>query len=1150
MIKHINDDWNEIYLNSKETLKLRFHQELITLKTSDLIEEGNKSFGWFCKCRSGKTFMIGGIILKQFNIKKRLNVLIITPAPTETLPQFTDDLFNKFKDFDKFKIPHIKESFQNLETSDNNIFVMSKQLLQKYINDKTIMKIKNLKLDIIAFDETHYTGCTDLTHEIIKSYSSQNTIKIFLTATFNKPLKIWNISHECIMYWDIEDEQLMKTLYTSVLDWETKFPNEQLCKSILIDENNLDKLKLKHGNKYIISTIKYYTDLGLSLNDIFKCYEKMPDLHLITNMFDSQRYDIIKEKLNDSNKMGFCFDTLFGLNKAKTQFSYPNEVKTILRYISGSNKEEDGEKTIFTRINYICSEKETRNPFTQIWFLPSNNINEISLNLNKLMLEDNILKRYDILCINRKNTDLAKDIKDDINKQEIIAKSKNKLGLILLAGNMLTLGITLNLCDLVILMNNTLSSDKVLQQMYRCMTEATPMTDTNNKKLGFVVDLNISRILNTCINYTVYKNEKSINDKIKYLIENHLINIDVDMMLNKKINSDMIVKKLMDIWKQDPLNSFKSLLLKLDNDYEEFDNSTQKLINNTFTKNLKDNKVNVKIKLHEGIQELPSGKEIIKINNSSDNESSDEEETQISFTQDVLPYVIPLTCILTVTSSNMDFVKMLNDIKENPELLDIFNEQLETKSQVLDFGILSQNHQCLIWWNNKDLINLIRDIVNKYFDKNSNTYNISIQFKLSLQSLLDNPKSLLELINDCLKPKDIEKKQFGEVFTPMILVNEMLDKLPNSVWKDKNLKWLDPATGMGNFPIAVYLRLMEGLKDEIKDDNKRKKHILENMLYMSELNKKNIFICKQIFDINNEFKLNIYEGDSLKMNYNKQFDVIIGNPPYNKDDTGNGNMIWHLFVEKSINELNKNGYLVFVHPSLWRKPQSDKTRMKKFFNLMTKQNQMLYLEIHNTKDGLKTFGCGTRYDYYVIKNKPKYKKTIILDENNVINNIDLEHYEWLPNCDFQIIDKLIAKNNEEKLNILNDFNYSRLKKDIVSTKKDNSYKYDLIYLTPKNGIRYMYSKINNKGHFGVSKIIIGETGMDNAINDWDGKYGMTQDSFGIIIDSKEEGDKILCALKTEEFKKIIKIACSWSNFRIDWRLFLNFKQDFYKYFIN
>lgn len=67
----------------------------------------------------------------------------------------------------------------------------------------------------------------------------------------------------------------------------------------------------------------------------------MPDLHLITNMFDSQRYEIIKDKLNknNENKMGFCFDVLFGLNKLKTRFSFENEVKTILRYISGSYKE-------------------------------------------------------------------------------------------------------------------------------------------------------------------------------------------------------------------------------------------------------------------------------------------------------------------------------------------------------------------------------------------------------------------------------------------------------------------------------------------------------------------------------------------------------------------------------------------------------------------------------------------------------------------------------------------------------------------------------------------------------------------------------------------------------------------------------------------
>jgi hypothetical protein len=49
IIKNKNEDWDEIYLTIKEKLILRFHQELITQKTSNLIEEGNKSFLWGCQ---------------------------------------------------------------------------------------------------------------------------------------------------------------------------------------------------------------------------------------------------------------------------------------------------------------------------------------------------------------------------------------------------------------------------------------------------------------------------------------------------------------------------------------------------------------------------------------------------------------------------------------------------------------------------------------------------------------------------------------------------------------------------------------------------------------------------------------------------------------------------------------------------------------------------------------------------------------------------------------------------------------------------------------------------------------------------------------------------------------------------------------------
>jgi hypothetical protein len=891
LLKTSRNMYDATYLNPKLNLSLRFHQELIVQKTSVLIDKDQKTFLWGCKCRSGKTYMIGGLIISQFENKKRLNVLITTPAPTETMPQFTDDLFNKFKDFEPFKIHNIEssKSINNLQLVESNIIITSKQLLQKYIGDNTITEIKGLKLDIICFDENHFSGTTDLSSSIIKSYSSKRTIKVFLTATYKKPLIKWNIPEECRMYWDIEDEQI--------------------CKSIISDEDNLDNLREKHGSNNIDKTISYYLNKGIDTPEIFETYSMMPDLYLITTMFDNKRYKIIKDSIMGS-KYGFCFDVLFTLNKKKTRFQFENEVKTILRFISGSNKEVDfknGDKSMFSRILKICSEKESRKPFTQIWFLPSDNINEISRCLEQLMMDDSILQKYNVLCINRKNKDLAKDIKDDITKHEKIAKSEGKLGLILLAGNMISLGITLNNCDVVTLMNNSLSSDKVLQQMYRCMTEGI------QKKFGFVVDLNISRVLTTCANYTIHKNDKSIEDKFMYLIENHLVNIDPDMLEQKKLNSDAIVSKLMEIWKSDPINSFKSILRNLDNEYIEFDTLIQNIINKSFTSSVKENNMNATIVFTEEIQELPSGKEKNKnFNGQSEKlEASLKEEIEISFTKDVLPYIIPLTCILTIKNTNKDFIKMLNDIQENPELLGVFDDM------------------CLIWWNKKDLILLIKKIVENYFDKNSNTYNIFITFKMSLQSLIDNPSELLEFINNCLKPKEIEKKRFGEVFTPMNFINDdMLAELESyyrkkynkNIFKDETLTWADTTAGMGNFPVAIYYKLMQGLKKKIPVEKERKKHILEKMLFMAEYNKKNCFLIKQIFNINSEYKINLYEGDSLQLNIKKEFnidkfDIVIGNPPYNEELKSTGaKALYNKFVEYYIEKCNM---LCFVIPSRW-----------------------------------------------------------------------------------------------------------------------------------------------------------------------------------------------------------------------------------------
>lgn len=804
------------------------------------------------------------------------------------------------------------------------------------------------------------------------------------------------------MYWDIEDEQIYKRIVNG-------------C-------DEIHRLVHKHGDmvNFVLDSYK-----NKNTTEVFQPYNVMPDLYLMTSLFDQMRYETIKENIQDS-KYGFSYDTLFSLNKSKKKFNYEKEVSVLLRYISGSQKEIDfkyGDISLFGRINKICNKKESRIPFTQIWFLPPNGINNVSICLQNCMMKDKLLSQYDVLIINSKNNQLQKDIKDEINKMEIIAKEKGKLGLILLVGNMLTLGITLNNCDIVILLNNALSSDKVFQQMYRCMTEGY------KKKFGFVIDLNISRVLNTCVNYGITNKNLNIEEKIKYLVDYHLINIDVDIMESKKINSDEIVAKLMDIWKNDPINSFSILLKNLDNDLIEFDNDTQKLINKTFIRGCGD-KTTMTVELKDDgdeLQEIQDGKEKVE-KDDIDNvpyavdihgDEKDEKEKYISFTKYVLPYIIPLSCILTMEDNNKDFVNILASIKENPELIQIFNEQT------------------YIWWGEEDIITFITDIVNKYFDKKSYAYNISINFKMALKSLIDRPKELMELINDCLKPKDVEKKKFGEVFTPMKLVNEMLDKLDEyyikendkSIFEEKEFKWFDPANGMGNFPIAIYMRLMKGLKGIIKKRSERKRHILENMLYMSELNKKNVFVCKQIFDINDEYKLNLYCGNSLKLDVSKEwgvekFDVIVGNPPYNKggirSHTGKqlgekNETVWPHFINYSLNILKNNGYLSFINPLSW---------LKKSHSLHIKilNYHLIWVKLFDNSQSKLIINADIPLSLYVLhktENNKKSKIVSIMKRRNLATSsfVHLNKDLTVPLAFHSIFDKLIKKLREDNLQL-------------------------------------------------------------------------------------------------------------------------------------
>ena len=70
-----------------------------------------------------------------------------------------------------------------------------------------------------------------------------------------------------------------------------------------------------------------------------------------------------------------------------------------------------------------------------------------------------------------------------------------------------------------------------------------------------------------------------------------------------------------------------------------------------------------------------------------------------------------------------------------------------------------------------------------------------------------------------------------EVFTPPELANQMLDLLPEEIWRDPDATFLDPACKSGVFLREIAKRLIIGLEEEYPDLQERLEHIFKKQLY-------------------------------------------------------------------------------------------------------------------------------------------------------------------------------------------------------------------------------------------------------------------------------------------------------------------------------
>lgn len=398
------------------------------------------------------------------------------------------------------------------------------------------------------------------------------------------------------------------------------------------------------------------------------------------------------------------------------------------------------------------------------------------------------------------------------------------------------------------------------------------------------------------------------------------------------------------------------------------------------------------------------------------------------------------------------------------------------------------------------------------------------------------------------------KNKYGEVFTPNELIVEMLNNFPKSVWTKPNYKWLDPCAGTGNFSLFIFHNLMSGLKKFEPNEAKRAEHIVKNMLYMIELNPKNARIIKFIFGGN----ANIFIGSFLDLIWTKkmnitEFDVILGNPPWNdtKDDERSGTnsgakTLYDKFVIYSLDFLKPNGYMGFIHPANWR----GLGRYHHIWELLSKK-QMLYLHIYGKKQGFAIFDINSRFDLYILQNRSNTKKTKIIDENGVKNDMNISDIPFLPNYAYSQFQKIFTT-EDNGINVIHDNFYSTHKTNkIMSATKHGQFKYPVIHTITKKGVGLYYTSDNRLGHFGQPKVILSfneKQYSHDVQNDYNGKLGMSQICFGIPIKSESEGKKIMEAVETPLFKMLID-STKWSLYQTDYRMFKYLRPDFYEFFL-
>lgn len=356
------------------------------------------------------------------------------------------------------------------------------------------------------------------------------------------------------------------------------------------------------------------------------------------------------------------------------------------------------------------------------------------------------------------------------------------------------------------------------------------------------------------------------------------------------------------------------------------------------------------------------------------------------------------------------------------------------------------------------------------------------------------------------------KEEFGEVFTPFNIVDNMLKKIPCNILIKEDTRWLDTSVGMGHIMVKVYYLIYGHLKfnDKFNDKKQLSKHIIENMLFMTEINKENCDKTREIFKIiDPDSTPNIIECNFLENNDLGEFDIIVMNPPYNSGGTkckGQKNLYVY-FAEKAMNLLKNDGYYLAIHPSTYRinnyKPRGTNIDINELYN----KNNVMDITMFTVWQTYQLMDVQINTDIVLIQKNKEYHETMVKNIYGEISCIKINKNNIIPNFGFIIIDKL--KKIADRVGSLRNMIYhtSEIHHEAWKKGKIKNGKYKIIHLLKKKENKIYYSDKKHT-HQDTPKIIINGLGNKYVFLDREGEYGVT-DSPYIILSSSEKIYKLL-----------------------------------------